>query len=78
MTAPPAWPLDTNMVSEVMRLRPEPWVAGFLDSIADGWSLVHCAFGTGAGNTCVPVRYAIACLGKRSRSVDAVQSSPPV
>ena len=35
MTAPLAWLLDTNIVSEMMRLRPEPKVAAFLDSIAD-------------------------------------------
>ncbi len=35
MTAPLAWLLDTNVVSEMMRPRPEPRVAAFLDSIAD-------------------------------------------
>lgn len=35
MTAPLAWLIDTNVVSEMMRPRPEPRVAGFLDSIAD-------------------------------------------
>ncbi len=34
MTAPTAWLLDTNVVSEMMRTRPEPRVAEFLDSIA--------------------------------------------
>ena len=29
-----AWLLDTNVVSEMMRLNPEPRVAGFLDRIA--------------------------------------------
>lgn len=52
--------------------------AGIAIGFADGWRIVHCAFGTGAGKTCVPVRYAIACVEKRSRSTDAVQSSPPV
>lgn len=35
MTAPLAWLIDTNVVSEMMRPRPEPRVATFLDSIAD-------------------------------------------
>ena len=35
MTKPLAWPLDANVVSEMMRPRPEPRVAGFLDSITD-------------------------------------------
>ena len=34
MTAPTAWLLDTNVVSEMMRPSPEPRVAGFLDEIA--------------------------------------------
>lgn len=34
MTAPMAWLLDTNVVSEMMRPSPEPRVAGFLDRIA--------------------------------------------
>ena len=33
--APLAWLIDTNVVSEMMRPRPEPRVAAFLDSIAD-------------------------------------------
>ena len=40
MTAPLAWLIDTNVVSEMMRPRPEPRVAAFLDSIAsDGLGL---------------------------------------
>ena len=35
MTAPLAWLIDTNVVSEMMRPRPEPRVASFLDSIAE-------------------------------------------
>ena len=35
MTAPLTWLFDTNVVSEMMRMRPEPRVAAFLDSIAD-------------------------------------------
>ena len=35
MTAPLAWLIDTNVISEMMRSRPEPRVAAFLDSIAD-------------------------------------------
>ena len=35
MTAPLAWLIDTNVVSEMMRSRPELRVATFLDSIAD-------------------------------------------
>ena len=35
MTAPLAWLMDTNVVSEMMRPRPEPQVAAFLDAIAD-------------------------------------------
>lgn len=35
MTAPLAWLIDTNVVSEMMRPRPERRVAAFLDSIAD-------------------------------------------
>lgn len=35
MTAPLAWLIDTNVVSEMMRPRPEPRVAVFLDSISD-------------------------------------------
>ena len=35
MTTPLAWLVDTNVVSEMMRPRPEPRVAAFLDSIAD-------------------------------------------
>ena len=35
MTAPLAWLIDTNVVSEMMRPRPEPLVAAFLDSIAN-------------------------------------------
>ena len=34
MTTPLAWLIDTNVVSEMMRPRPEPRVAAFLDSIA--------------------------------------------
>ena len=33
MTAQLAWLIDTNIVSEMMRPRPEPRVASFLDSI---------------------------------------------
>ena len=35
MTAPVAWLIDTNVVSELMRPRPAPRVAFFLDSIAE-------------------------------------------
>ena len=35
MIAPLAWLIDTNVVSEMMRPRPEPRVAAYLDSIAD-------------------------------------------
>ena len=35
MTTPLAWLIDTNVISEMMRPRPEPRVAAFLDSIAD-------------------------------------------
>ena len=35
MTAPPAWLIDTNIVSEMMHPQPESRVAAFLDSIAD-------------------------------------------
>ncbi len=35
MTASLAWLIDTNVVSEMMRQRPEPGVGAFLDSIAD-------------------------------------------
>ena len=35
MTAPLAWLIDTNVVSEMMRPRPEPRVSAYLDSIAD-------------------------------------------
>ncbi|MCY4155868.1 MAG: PIN domain-containing protein [Gammaproteobacteria bacterium] len=35
MTAPVAWLIDTNVVSEMMRPRPAPRVAFFLDSIAE-------------------------------------------
>ena len=40
MTAPLAWLIDTNVVSEIMRPRPKPRVAAYLDSIAgDGLDL---------------------------------------
>lgn len=40
MTAPLAWLIDTNVISEMMRSRPEPRVAAFLDSITeDGMGL---------------------------------------
>ncbi len=40
MTAPLACLIDTNVISEMMRPRPEPRVAAFLDSIAkDGLGL---------------------------------------
>jgi len=40
MTAPLAWLIDTNVVSEMMRAQPEPRVAAFLDAIeADGIGL---------------------------------------
>ena len=35
MTAPLAWLMDTNVVSEMMRPHPEPRVAAYLDSIAE-------------------------------------------
>ena len=35
MTTTTAWLLDTNVISEMMRPRPEPRVAAFLDFIAD-------------------------------------------
>lgn len=35
MTAPPAWLMDTNVVSGVMRPRCQPQVTTILDSIAD-------------------------------------------
>ena len=35
MTVPLVWLKDTNVVSEMMRPRPEPRVVRFLDSIAD-------------------------------------------
>ena len=34
MTAPLAWLIDANVISEMMRPRSEPRVAAFLDSIA--------------------------------------------
>ena len=41
MTAPLAWLIDTTVVSEMMRPRPEPRVAAFLDSIeSEGLGLV--------------------------------------
>ena len=40
MTVPLAWLMDTNVVSEMMRPRPEPRVAAFLDAIeAEGIGL---------------------------------------
>ena len=40
MTAPLAWLIDTNVISEMMRPRPEPRVAAFLDEIeAEGIGL---------------------------------------
>ena len=40
MTGPLAWLIDTNVFSEMMRPRPEPRVAAYLDSIAsDGIGL---------------------------------------
>ena len=40
MTAPVAWLLDTNVVSEMMRPKPAPQVAAFLDAAAtDGIGL---------------------------------------
>ena len=40
MTVPLAWLIDTNVVSEMMRPRPEPRVADFLDAIeAEGIGL---------------------------------------
>lgn len=40
MTAPLAWLIDTNVVSEMMRPRPEPRVAAYLDAIeAEGIGL---------------------------------------
>ena len=40
MTAPLAWLIDTNVVSEMMRPRPEPRVAALLDAIeAEGIGL---------------------------------------
>lgn len=40
MTAPLAWLIDRNVVSEMMRPRPEPRVAAFLDAIeAEGIGL---------------------------------------
>ena len=35
MTTPLTWLVDTNVISEMMRPKPEPRVATFLDSIAD-------------------------------------------
>lgn len=35
MTQPVAWLIDTNVLSEMMKPRPEPRVAAFLDSIDD-------------------------------------------
>ena len=35
MTERQAWLLDANVVSEMMRPRPEPRVAAFLDSMAE-------------------------------------------
>ena len=35
MTAPLAWLIDTHVISEMMRPRPEPRVAAYLDSISD-------------------------------------------
>lgn len=35
MTARLTWLIDTNVISEMMRPRPDPQVAAFLDSIAD-------------------------------------------
>ena len=35
MTAPLAWLIDTNVVSEMMRPCPDPSVAAFLDSVAN-------------------------------------------
>ncbi len=35
MTVPLAWLIGTNIISEMMRPRPEPRVASFLDAIAE-------------------------------------------
>ena len=44
MTVPLSWLVDTNVVSEMMRPRPEPRVAAFLDSIAiEGLGLASIA-----------------------------------
>ncbi|MCY3982471.1 MAG: hypothetical protein OXE85_00980 [Roseovarius sp.] len=49
MTAPLAWLIDTNVVSEMMRSRPDSCVAAFLDLIADeGLGL---SVGDGLGDT---------------------------
>lgn len=66
MTAPLAWLIDTNVVSEMMRPRPEPRVAAFLDAIeAEGIGL--------ASITVWEVLDGIACLapGRRRRGLAA-------
>ncbi|WP_446832059.1 hypothetical protein [Candidatus Foliamicus sp.] len=40
MTAPLAWLINTNVVSEMMRPRPEPRVSAFLDSIAGETTII--------------------------------------
>ena len=60
MTARPAWPIDTSVVSEVTCLRSGPSVAGLLDSIADEDSALGC--GTGSprrANTCRALSVAV-------------------
>lgn len=53
MTAQPAWLIDTKMVSEIMRPRPEPRVSAFVDSIVDAGlrlaSVVVCEMLDGIG-----------------------------
>lgn len=58
MTTRLAWLLDTNVVSEMMRRRPEPRVPAFLDSIADEslglasvtvWEVLDAIRGLGLG-----------------------------
>lgn len=46
MTVPPAWPIDTNVVSGMMRPHPEPRVVDFLESIA-GDELDFSSFAAG-------------------------------
>ncbi len=79
MTAPLTWLIDTNVVSEMMRPRPEPQVVAFLDSISDdGLGLAPSPSGRcSTASPALPLRRCVPACRNPARRHSASGFPPP-